>query len=137
MMKVNSIFIVDDDPITVFGIKRMLKPVTSCEDVEIFQNGKEAFDALVTKMEQGDNLPNVIFLDINMPIMDGWDFLEEMLQLPIEERIVINILTSSIDPMDHQKWNDFKSKCSHVLNFKNKPIFKIETSDLNCLNMAS
>lgn len=137
MKKVNSIFIVDDDPITVFGIKRMLKPVTNCEDVEIFQNGKEAFDALVAKMEQGENLPDVIFLDINMPIMDGWDFLEEMMQLPIEERIVINILTSSIDPLDYQKWNDFKNKSSHVLNFKNKPIFKIETSDLNCLNMAS
>lgn len=137
MKKVNSIFIVDDDPITVFGIKRMLKPVTNCEDVEIFQNGKEAFDALVAKMEQGENLPDVIFLDINMPIMDGWDFLEEMMRLPIEERIVINILTSSIDPLDYQKWNDFKNKSSHVLNFKNKPIFKIETSDLNCLNMAS
>lgn len=137
MTKVNSIFIVDDDPITVFGIKRMLKPVTDCDAVEIFQNGKEAFDALKAKMNNGEALPEVIFLDINMPIMDGWDFLMELMQLPLKKRIVINILTSSIDPLDYQKWNDFKSKCSHVLNFKNKPIFKIETSDLNCLNMAS
>lgn len=137
MTKVNSIFIVDDDPITVFGIKRMLKPVTDCDAVEIFQNGKEAFDALKAKMNNGEALPEVIFLDINMPIMDGWDFLMELMQLPLKKRIVINILTSSIDPLDYQKWNDFKSKCSHILNFKNKPIFKIETSDLNCLNMAS
>lgn len=137
MTKVNSIFIVDDDPITVFGIKRMLKPVTDCEAVEIFQNGKEAFDALADKIKHGDHLPDVIFLDINMPIMDGWDFLEALMHLPIKERIIINILTSSIDPMDHQKWNEFKNKSAHVLNFKNKPIFKIESSDLICLHMAS
>ena len=137
MKKVNSIFIVDDDPITVFGIKKMLKPVVLCDDVQIFQNGKEAYDALKEKKENGGPFPDVIFLDINMPIMDGWDFLEELIKLDIQGKIIINMITSSIDPLDYKKWNEFKPKCPHTLNFKNKPIFKIETSDLECMDMAS
>lgn len=137
MKKVSSIFIVDDDPITVFGIKKVLKPVAICDDIQIFQNGKEAFDALKERTEKAQCIPDVIFLDINMPIMDGWDFLEELMGLEIKEHIIINMITSSIDPLDYQKWNEFKDKCPHTLNFKNKPIFKIETSDLDNINIAS
>src|SRR5690606_2315400 len=116
MKKVSSIFIVDDDPITVFGIKKVLKPVAICDDIQIFQNGKEAFDAMVERIENGQSIPEVIFLDINMPIMDGWDFLEELIGLNLNERIIINMITSSIDPLDYQKWNEFKDKCPHTLN---------------------
>ena len=137
MKKVSSIFIVDDDPITVFGIKKMLKPVAICDDIQIFQNGKEAYDVLKDRITTGHELPEVIFLDINMPIMDGWDFLKEMIDLDIQERIIINMITSSIDPSDYQRWNDFKEKCPHQLNFRNKPIFKIEVSDLEGFHMAS
>lgn len=137
MKKVNSIFIVDDDPITVFGIRKMLKPVAICEDVQIFQNGKEALDAIIKRIDEGGYIPEVIFLDINMPIMDGWDFLEEIMTLNLSEKIIINMITSSIDPLDYQKWNDAKAKCLHILNFKNKPIFKIEPTDLDCIDLAS
>src|SRR5690606_12393388 len=130
MKKVNSIFIVDDDPITVFGIRKVLKPVVHCDDVQIFQNGKEAFDALADRSMAGRAIPEVIFLDINMPIMDGWDFLEELISLDLSQRITINMITSSIDPLDYQKWNGFKDRCHHALNFRNKPIFKIEHGDL-------
>lgn len=137
MKKVNSIFIVDDDPITVFGIRKMLKPVAICEDVQIFQNGKEALDSIIQRMQGGGDIPEVIFLDINMPIMDGWDFLDEVMKLNLSEKIIINMITSSIDPLDYQKWNEAKAKCLHILNFKNKPIFKIDPSDLDCIDLAS
>lgn len=137
MKKVNSIFIVDDDPITVLGIRKMLKPVAICEDVQIFQNGKEALEAIIQRMDGGGYIPEVIFLDINMPIMDGWDFLDEIMTLELSEKIIINMITSSIDPLDYQKWNDAKAKCLHILNFKNKPIFKIEPTDLDCIDLAS
>lgn len=137
MKKVNSLFIVDDDPITVFGIKKMLKPICDCDDIQIFENGKEAIDALKKRIELEDTIPEVIFLDINMPIMDGWDFLEEFILLDLQERITINMITSSIDPLDYQKWNEFKVKCPHSLNYKNKPIFKIEISDLESIDLAS
>ncbi len=137
MKKVSCIFIVDDDPITVFGIKKMLKSVADCEDIQIFQNGKEAYDALAERQNLGKPIPEVIFLDINMPIMDGWDFLDEMINLNINEHVIINMITSSIDPLDYQKWSGFKDRCPYVLNFKNKPIFKIEPNDLGCITAAS
>lgn len=136
MKKMNSIFIVDDDPITVFGIKKMLKPVIDCPDVQIFQNGKEALDKIKERM--GVSLfPEVIFLDINMPILDGWGFLEELISLNIQQPITINVITSSIDPLDLEKWQYYKARCPHTLNFKNKPIFKIEMTDLGYINVAS
>ena len=115
----------------------MLKPVALCDDVQIFQNGKEALDALVHRKDQGERIPEVIFLDINMPIMDGWDFLDKVMTMDLGDKIIINMITSSIDPLDLKKWNEAKAKCPHILNFKNKPIFKIEPSDLDYIHLAS
>ena len=133
----NSIYIIDDDPITVFGIKKMLKDTVVCESISTFHNGKLAIERLREHVQNDFPIPEVIFLDINMPIMDGWEFLEEFLKLPIRERIIINVITSSIDPLDYAKWNHFRLNCFHYLNFKNKPIFKIETTDLTRINLAS
>ncbi|TXN36757.1 response regulator [Flagellimonas hymeniacidonis] len=137
MKKVNSIYIIDDDPITVFGIKKMLKTTAICPDIEAFENGKLALDGLRERIKTGAPIPEVIFLDINMPIMDGWEFLEEVVNMNIKEKIIINVITSSIDPADYKKWNHFRLKCLHYLNFKNKPIYKIDDTDLNRVNMVS
>ncbi len=137
MKKINSIYIIDDDHITVFGIKKMLKTIAICNDIKDFENGKLALEGLRKAIKNGMPIPEVIFLDINMPIMDGWEFLEEFVNLDIKEKIIINVITSSIDPKDYQKWNDFRLKCLHYLNFKNKPIYKIDDKDLNRMNLAS
>ncbi len=137
MKKINSIFIIDDDPITIFGIKKMLKTTVICKDIKAFENGKTALEGLTKRIEKGASVPEVIFLDINMPIMDGWEFLEEFVGMDIKEKIIINVITSSIDPLDYQRWNDFRLKSLHYLNFKNKPIYKIEATDLNRVNIAS
>lgn len=137
MKKVNSIYIIDDDHITVFGIRKMLKTIAICNDIKDFENGKLALEGLKKAIEKGMPMPDVIFLDINMPIMDGWEFLEEFVALDIKEKIIINVITSSIDPKDYQKWNDFRLKCLHYLNFKNKPIYKIDATDLDRMNLAS
>ena len=137
MKKVSCIFIVDDDPITVFGIKKMLKSVVSCNDLQIFQNGYEAFEAIKYRQANGKAIPEVIFLDINMPIMDGWDFLDELIALDVKEQIIINMITSSIDPLDYEKWNCVKKRCPYLLSYKNKPIFKIEANDLGLMDIAS
>ncbi|WP_222983575.1 response regulator [Flagellimonas meishanensis] len=136
MKKIDSLYIVDDDPITVFGIRKMLKPVVDCDDIQVFENGKTAIEAIKTRNGQGRPVPNIIFLDINMPIMDGWDFLEEFGMLEFKEKAIINIITSSIDPSDYQRWSDLKSIFPHHLNFKNKPICKIDDSDLELKNVS-
>jgi len=124
MKKIKSICIIDDDPITVFGIKKMLNSFDLADEIKTYVNGKEAIDEISEMLEQNIPIPEVIFLDINMPIMDGWQFLEKFLSLKVETKIRINIVTSSIDPYDKQQWERFKTATHHLIEFKNKPIRK-------------
>jgi CheY-like chemotaxis protein len=124
MKKINAICIIDDDPITVFGIKKMLNSMEITDVIKTYVNGKEAIDDMIAMLEKKDQIPEVIFLDINMPIMDGWQFLEKFIELPVDKKIRINIVTSSIDPYDRQQWENYKSKTEHIIDFINKPIRK-------------
>ncbi|MBT8264321.1 MAG: response regulator [Eudoraea sp.] len=124
MKKINTICIIDDDPITVFGIKKMLNAIEVAEEIKTYVNGKQAIDEITAMVENKEDIPEVIFLDINMPIMDGWQFLEKFIALPIEKKIKINVVTSSIDPYDKQQWELYNSKTHHVVDYKNKPIRK-------------
>jgi len=130
MKKLNSIGIIDDDPITVFGIKKMLSSLNVSDNIKTYVNGKEAIDDIKAMIAKNKRVPEVIFLDINMPIMDGWQFLEEFISLPIINKIRINILTSSIDPVDTQNWKYYRSKTHHIIDFRNKPIRKREIKEI-------
>lgn len=123
MRTIDTVFIIDDDPITVFGIKKILTNVVVCKTVSTYMNGKLAIDDIKENMDNG-NVPQIIFLDINMPIMDGWQFLEEFLKLPITQKVRINIVTSSIDQADRDRWEFYKSQSHHLITFNNKPIKK-------------
>ncbi len=126
MKKINSIGVIDDDPITVFGIKKMLNSLDLSDTIKTYANGKEAIDDIRNMLTNGESIPEVIFLDINMPIMDGWQFLEEFISLPLDYKVRINILTSSIDPADRQNWEFYKEKTHHLIDYKNKPIRRAE-----------
>ena len=130
MTKLKSIAIIDDDPITVFGIKRMLNTLDISENIKSYVNGKEAIDEFKSIMNHMEEIPEVIFLDINMPIMDGWQFLEEFITLPITHKIRINILTSSIDPADREHWIYYMERTHHIIDYKNKPIQKKEIEEI-------
>jgi CheY-like chemotaxis protein len=137
MRDINNIFVIDDDSITLFGIRKMLSKITATSNVFEFKNGQIAIETIKERIQNGDALPEVIFLDINMPILCGWGFLEEFIQLEIEQGILINIITSSIDPYDRERWLSFKDKTHHYIDFVNKPIYKIELKDLHKMDMAS
>lgn len=130
MKKINFIIIVDDDPITVFGIRKMLDSTVEYDTVESYANGKLAIESIKECIHRNKPLPEIIFLDINMPIMDGWQFLEEFIALPIAIKVKVNIVTSSIDPYDYEQWKFFKNKTHHVITFNNKPIKKHEMADI-------
>ena len=120
MGKLNSSCIIDDDPIFVYGTKKIMKKIDFSDEILVYNNGQEAIDGLMKLAEQNKKLPSVIFLDINMPIMDGWEFLEDFVKIPNNNRenVTIYIISSSIDPMDIQKTQLY----SLVNNYILKPI---------------
>jgi len=130
MSKHVTIFVVDDDPITRFGLKKILARDLDNVSISEFKNGNLAILAFKHLLETNKELPDTLFLDINMPIMDGWEFLESFLKLPINKKMVINILTSSIDPLDSRKFESFKSSCTHRLAFMSKPILRVTMEDI-------
>ncbi|MEA5258465.1 response regulator [Arcicella aquatica] len=118
MRKFDIACIIDDDPIFIFGTKRIMQLANFCEGFLIFHNGKEAYDKLKAIIITGEKLPDLILLDLNMPIWDGWQFLDEFIQIPNEKSITIYIVTSSVDPEDIKKAESYEI----VSNYLVKPI---------------
>ena len=79
----------------------------SIEEIIVYENGKEAYEGLKSRWLEGTPLPNLIFLDLNMPIWDGWNFLKEFKKLNIRSKPRIYILTSSTSRSDREKANSF------------------------------
>ena len=126
MKSIESTCIVDDDPILVYGMKLMMRQLGFAKEVLVFTNGQEAIDGLSEMIAEGRSLPSVIFLDLNMPVMDGWEFLDAFVQLPSnhEKPISIYVVSSSIDPADEKKAREYEV----VGNYFVKPITE---KDLN------
>ena len=120
MKKFNEILLIEDDPITIMVCDRIIKMCLFSDNVESCENGKRAIDYLAGLAEIGKNFPELIFLDINMPVMNGWDFLEEYekLDTQLKKSTRIFILSSTVDPEDYQKARDF----GNVEDFISKPL---------------
>ncbi|UTA70129.1 response regulator [Emticicia sp. 21SJ11W-3] len=125
-MKINNVWIIDDDKILTYVLKRMLASINVFENIEIFQNGKEAFNQLTKALTERELLPDIILLDLNMPVMDGWQFLDEFERLDLNKKITLYIVSSSIDTQDHEKAANY----TVVSDFLVKPIGKKQIEQL-------
>ena len=125
--KLNSVLLIDDDDASNFINKHVLKKSNITDNIVTVLNGREAIEYLTNKGKYEANgaiFPNpaLIFLDINMPVMDGWQFLTAYENLTIHQKgkIVIVMLTTSFNPDDKKKAENIKD----VSGFKNKPLTK-------------
>ncbi|MFV8359773.1 response regulator [Flavobacterium sp. LS1P3] len=93
-------YIIDDDKLTVKLMSILIAKSKFCEEIHSFNNAQFAINKLKENWNNSEILPDAILLDLNMPVMDGWQFLDEFIHLPIKKEISIFIMTSSIDPAD-------------------------------------
>ncbi|AMR29916.1 hypothetical protein A0256_00050 [Mucilaginibacter sp. PAMC 26640] len=102
MAQIKTIHIVDDDEIYSFTIERVLARAQIAENVVFFPDGKLAFDFLNENISNPEVLPDMILLDINMPVMNGWGFLDAYATISprIKKKIVIYMVSSSIAEAD-------------------------------------
>lgn len=121
MAKFSEVLLVEDDPITILVCDRIIKMSEFADKVTTCENGKIAIDFL-SSFAQENKIPPIIFLDINMPVMNGWDFLEEfeLVKSKFKELPRIYLLSSTVDPEDYKK----AKKYSQVQNFMSKPLTK-------------
>jgi len=115
MKKIKTICIIDDDPIFRFGTIKMMENVQLSLNFLVYKNGKDAYDQLLPKLQLNTNLPDAILLDLNMPVMDGWQFLDELAKIPIAENIPIYIVSSSVDNRDIKKAKTYKMVNKYII----------------------
>jgi CheY-like chemotaxis protein len=119
---VHSACIIEDDRINNLIIEKMLSLHNIANPSLSFPNGKEALDYLTLVKAFPEQLPDIIFLDINMPIMDGWQFLNhfEKIKSQFAKPISIYVLSASIDTPDIEKAKSY----SIVSDYLIKPVTK-------------
>lgn len=128
MKKIELLALVDDDDTFVFITKKIIEKTNHVKEIKVFHNGLEAITYLKENLNADYKLPEVIFLDLSMPIMDGWQFLDEFttLETPKTSKIIIYICSSSISHHDIMK----AKKMSAVSDFIIKPVTKDKFTEI-------
>jgi len=117
------IMCIDDDPITLMLFKKVVQKASFSEEIITASNGQDAITQINTINNDISNQkkkPQLIFLDLNMPVMGGWEFIDlfnSSYSLNLNNTKII-ILTSTIDPEDIKKSKSYPN----VIEFLPKPI---------------
>jgi len=119
----DRILCIDDDPITLMLCKKVVAKTKFSNEMITAQNGEKAlkyFDDLQNTDLNTIDLPKLIFLDLNMPVMGGWEFLDAFNTANYRKfhNIKVVVLTSTIDPQDLEKSQTYPM----VIDFLSKPI---------------
>jgi len=123
------VFLIDDDNIYHFTARKILESTGLAKHIHSFYNGSEAIKYFKNSNAQDpDTFPDVIFLDINMPIMNGWEFLEEYHNLygNFPKPVVVYVVSSSIDSYDMKKSRQYDVVTDYIV----KPVTRIKYKEL-------
>ncbi|WP_346882379.1 response regulator [uncultured Algibacter sp.] len=120
---VNLACIIDDDNVYVNLVKKIIETKKLCKNLMIFSDGKESidyFEALLQNINDESSIPEIIFLDLNMPVMDGWQFLERFTKIKnnFNKTITLYVVSSSINPIDINRAKSLNSVADYLI----KPI---------------
>lgn len=128
MTTLKTLTIVDDDDIFVFLTTKIIEQTNLVDLIKVFGNGLDAINFLKENKNNVDALPDIILLDLNMPIMNGWQFLEEYNKLnpTIGKKITIYICSSSISPDEITRAKTISEVSDYII----KPITKDKLIDL-------
>lgn len=98
-------FLIDDDEAYLYGIRKLIEYHHLCDRVMEFKNGKTAIEQLKCSLAGSEELPDYILLDLEMPVMDGWQFMEEfmLIQPLMPKKVTVYVVSSSIDERDKQR----------------------------------
>ncbi|MEM6261834.1 MAG: response regulator [Bacteroidota bacterium] len=120
MANYKNVMLVDDNEIDNIINEKIIEASNFADRISVFKGGQEALEFLNANQENVASLPEIIFLDINMPIMDGFQFLEDFEQLPddVQAKCKIIMLSSSISPKDI----DRAASNRYVKKYLNKPL---------------
>ena len=121
--KLNTIWLVDDDEATNFLHALLVEESEIAEQIKVIESADVALDYLTAKKHSNDfpqSLPDLVFLDINMPVMNGWEFLDEFKKSSTKQHqnIILIMLTASPNPDDEQK----AKKYAMVTEYRKKPL---------------
>ncbi len=122
-IKINKTLLVDDDAMTTFLNTQILVASGMVGQIDVARNGEKGIEYLMEKSAdgEGDNKnPELIFLDLNMPLMDGWEFMEEFAKLDpsVKSSTIIYILSASPNPDDMAR----AGRTPGISGFINKPL---------------
>jgi CheY-like chemotaxis protein len=101
-----EVFIIDDDAIYRMAMKRLFNQTDFCEQLQSFDNGQDAILEIEQRKRIGAEVPDLILVDLNMPIEDGWQFVESCCEMKVCDETVIYLCSSTIHPDELQKANE-------------------------------
>ena len=127
MKKLTSVLLIDDDMSVNFINQRILQLSDAVENIVVHQSATEGLAYLSDLKGQEKVIPDVIFLDLNMPVMDGWQFLECYIDLPsmIIDKTKLFILSTSKNPDDRTRANSIPVVSDYIT--KPLSVAKIES----------
>ena len=129
---IDLVMLVDDNDTDNFISKRIIEITKFAKRVEVKNSGKSALDYLAENENSPENLPNIIFLDINMPVVDGFVFLYEFEKFTelVRTRCKVIILSSS----DNKRDIDKIVNNNYVIKFITKPLTEISLWEIKSKN---